>query len=118
MPILDVELVTDGDALPEGLARRIADAAGVVLDARPGRVWVKVRTLDARHYAENDTHAALQPVFVSVLLAQHPPADAWARTAADLTRAVSEACARPPENVHILLLPDATGRMSFGGEFV
>lgn len=118
MPILDIEIVTDGNAWPQSLAHRIADAAGKAFDAAPGRVWVKLRTLDAARYAENQVASAPQPVFVSVLLAQHPSPEAWVKTAAALTDAIARCCGRPAENIHLLLLPEARGRMSFGGRIV
>jgi len=110
MPILDVELVgeppADGD-----LARRLADAAGVVLKTPPGKTWVRLRFLS--DYAENGggPPAGIRPVFVSVLTA-----DASKDSAEALATAIAEACGRSAENVHILYEPPARGRIAFGGK--
>jgi phenylpyruvate tautomerase PptA (4-oxalocrotonate tautomerase family) len=115
VPILDVEVV---GAREEGLARRIADAAGAVFGTPPGRTWVKVRFLPRRDYAENG--AALphdvRPVLVRVLKADAPE-DLAAEVRA-LTAAVAAAAGRPPENVHLLYEPWGRGRVAFGGNLV
>ena len=121
MPILDVELVLRPDEdLPANLARQIAVRAGEVFAAPPGTTWVKLRTLAATHYAENDAEHGLDvyPVFVTVLKAQLPEPAALQAEVAALTDALAEACGRPPENVHILYLPAGAGRMAFGGKLV
>ena len=119
MPISDVEIVLpDGSALPTGLAREIA-AAGEVLKSPTGRTWVKLSQLPESRYAEDGgTPEGVLPVFVSVLKAEGPGDDGFPAEVAALTRAVAAACRRPPENVHLLYLPAATGRMSFGGRLV
>jgi phenylpyruvate tautomerase PptA (4-oxalocrotonate tautomerase family) len=121
MPILDVEIVLEpGEALRPELAGELADRAGEVFGAAPGTTWVKVRAVPAEHYAENQSgHSTeLHPVFVSVLKAKLPPPDERQREVTRLTEAVARACRRPPENVHILYLPEGAGRMAFGGRIV
>jgi phenylpyruvate tautomerase PptA (4-oxalocrotonate tautomerase family) len=118
MPILDVEVV--GDVPPmvrEGLAQRLADAAGEALASRPQGTWVKLRFLDPPAYAENGGAAGgVRPVFVRVLQHTPPSGEARAEEAARLTRAVARACGREPEHVHLLYEAAARGRIAFGGE--
>lgn len=121
MPILEVEVVTGPDeTAPPDLARRLADAAAEAMAQPPGRTWVRLRTLPAGLYAEDGggPPAGVRPVFVSVLKARRPAADALAEEAARLAAALAAACGRPVENVHILYEPDAAGRIAFGGELV
>lgn len=121
MPILDVELVLRPDeSLPADLARQIAVRAGEVFAAPPGTTWVKLRTLAATHYAENEAEPgpAVSPVFVTVLKAHLPEPAALQAEVAALTEAIAAACGRPPENVHILYLPPGVGRVAFGGKLV
>jgi phenylpyruvate tautomerase PptA (4-oxalocrotonate tautomerase family) len=112
MPILDVEIIAAA-APAAGLAQRIADAAGEVLAAPPGTLWVKLRHLDPTMYAENASDAP-HPIFVTVLRRVTPLsglADEHARLAAALARVVGA----PVDHVHITYEPAAVGRQSFGG---
>ncbi|MCB9526149.1 MAG: hypothetical protein H6702_22620 [Myxococcales bacterium] len=109
MPVLTVEWV--GAPPPDGLAQRLADAAGLALGTPPGRTWVRLRHLTPARYAENDVARAPEPVFVELLV--RAPTDA--PTVGRLTRALARACDRSPEQVHVLVLPAAAGRMFFGG---
>ena len=121
MPILDVEIVLQpGESLHPELAGELADRAGEVFGAAPGTTWVKLRAISAEHYAENQTGrpADVYPVFVSVLKAKLPPLNERQREVTQLTEAVARVCRRPPENVHILYLPEGAGRMAFGGTLV
>lgn len=121
MPVLDVEIVArPGETITDDLARRIADLAGEVFQTPPGRTWVKLRTLPAAHYAENGggPPEGVYPVFVSVLKSQQPSQEEGTTEAAKLTTAIAQACGRPRENVHVLYLPAAAGRMAFGGRLV
>jgi phenylpyruvate tautomerase PptA (4-oxalocrotonate tautomerase family) len=112
MPILRVEVVAA--VLPAGLAQRIADGAASALGTAPGRTWVRLRCLAPEDYAENGADSeGLAPVFVELLLRR--PLTEGRATLSALTDAVAEACERPRDRVHILLLPPAAGRMSFGG---
>ncbi|MBC8327646.1 MAG: hypothetical protein H8E31_02760 [Planctomycetes bacterium] len=121
MPILEIEIVTAAEeALEADLAERLAAAAGAALGAPPGRTWVRLRELPRTRYAEDGAarEEAVRPVFVSLLLADPPAgADRGAALAA-LTAAIAGACRRPVENVHVLLLPAARGRVAFGGELL
>jgi len=121
MPILDVEVVLEpGEALRPELAGELADRAGEVFGALPGTTWVKLRVIPAAHYAENQASRPtdVYPVFVSVLKAKLPPIDERQVEVTRLIEAVASACRRPPENVHILYLPEGAGRMAFGGTLV
>lgn len=120
MPIVDVEIVCTPDqqaSLPD--ANALASALGKVFASAPGRTWVRLRLLDAAHYAENDAPAPSPgPVFVTVLHAR-PPADVTLDAeAAAVTQAVAAAVGRQPENVHVEYLPAAAGRQAFGGQLV
>ena len=57
-------------------------------------------------------------MFVFVLKARLPPLAERQREVAQLTEVIARACRRPPENVHILYLPEGSGRMAFGGQIV
>jgi phenylpyruvate tautomerase PptA (4-oxalocrotonate tautomerase family) len=121
MPILDVELVLEpSEALRPELASELADRAGEVFGAAPGTTWVKLRAISADHYAENQTGrpADVYPVFVSVIKAKLPPLNERQREVTQLTEAIARICRRPPENVHVLYLPEGAGRMAFGGRLV
>lgn len=118
MPILDVEIVVkDKEATTAGLASAIADAAGEVFATQLGRTWVRMRTLPRDSYAENGGGPAdgILPVFVTVLKAQKPDGTKLKEEIRQLTGQVARICGRPEENVHILYLPDAAGRIAFGG---
>lgn len=119
MPLIEVEVVADED-LPEGLARRLADAAGAALDAAPGRTWVRLRRLPVSGYAESGggPPAGVMPVFATVLLACLPEPASLAPVARRLAAAIAGACARPAENVHITFAPAGAGRVAFGGRLV
>ncbi|MCZ7686641.1 MAG: RidA family protein [Sandaracinaceae bacterium] len=112
MPILDVTIVGDAD---DGLAQRLADAAGRALETEPGRTWVRLHRLARRDYAENGG-ASAEPLFAHVLLARPP--DDRAAMARALAGALARAAGRPEENVHVLFEPAAAGRVAFGGALV
>ena len=99
------------------LARNIVDAAGAALDSRPEGTWVTLQFVDGDAYAENEgaPPPGARPVIVSVLQADLPERPALEEQAARLTRAIAEACDRPPENVHLIYEPPARGRIAFGG---
>lgn len=121
MPIVDVEVVGSDAAQPRrGAASALADAVGEVLGTPPGRTWVRLRTLGSEGYAENGggPPAGVRPVFVTVLKATLPEPEAMAAECAQLAAAVGRVCARPTENVHVLYLPAAAGRIAFGGKLV
>jgi phenylpyruvate tautomerase PptA (4-oxalocrotonate tautomerase family) len=121
MPLLEVEIVGDIDpARREGLASRIADAAGQVLDSRPRGTWVRLRWLAPEHYAENagGPEPGIAPVFVHVMKAQLPEGAEREAEVRALTQAVAAACGRPALHVHVLYDPPGAGRVAFGGELV
>lgn len=120
MPILDVQVVLrPGESLPGHLAADIADRAGEVFGTPPGRTWVKLYALPTEHYAENggsDENA--YPVFVSIFKSQLPAPQVLPTEAAQLTRAIAQACARPVQNVHLIYWPAGAGRVAFGGQLI
>jgi phenylpyruvate tautomerase PptA (4-oxalocrotonate tautomerase family) len=71
-------------------------------------------------YAENagGPPPGVQPVIVSILLAEPPQGAARAEQAARLTQVVAEACGRPVENVHVIFRPPGKGRVAFGGRLI
>jgi phenylpyruvate tautomerase PptA (4-oxalocrotonate tautomerase family) len=118
VPIVDVELVWDGD-LPSSMAQRLADALGEALSSRPQGTWVRLRRLEAGRYAENGGLAEdVHPVFVTVLERVRPSAQDLADRIARVTEAVAEVTGREPTQVHVLYDADARGRLAFGGRLV
>lgn len=121
MPILDVEVVNDSaELLKEDLAKQLTDIAGDILECEEGGTWVKVRSLPREQYAENGgVPDQVRPVFVSVLLGQCPSeGDVMKDQIQRLSASFAKVCDRPEENIHILYLPSAVGRIAFGGELV
>lgn len=121
MPIIEVEIVGPiASDLRIGLAQRLADVAGVALNALPQTTWVKVRFVADDAYAENDGDAAdaEHPVFVSLLQAERPRDTHLAEQALRVAAAIAKACGRSSERVHIVFEPAATGRIAFGGKLV
>lgn len=122
MPILDIDLVQrDGSAPPAAaLTQALADAAGQVFGSAPGRTWVRLRTLPASQYAENDAVLAPDegPVFVTVLHARPPHDAALATEVASLTQALSAALGRSHDHVHVQYAPAGADRQAFGGSLV
>ena len=126
MPMLEIEVV---GAMPrrvrDGLARRLADAAGDALGSRPSSTWVRLRILEAEDYAENGSdragsdapHGEL-PVFVSVLARSLPEGDLLAEQVEALTQAIANVCERPAARVHVRYEPEGRGRQAFGGRLV
>ena len=116
MPILDVEVVGQqtGDARPERLADRLAHAVGSALDVPAGQMWVKLRQLPASQYAENGPPPATLPVFVRVLARLRDPSE-WPQRAATIAAVVAKVTGRERASVHVILEPDASGRVFFGG---
>jgi phenylpyruvate tautomerase PptA (4-oxalocrotonate tautomerase family) len=118
VPIVDVELVGVADVSAEA-TQRLADALGTALSSRPGGTWVRVRVLNAAHYAENvGASDGVHPVFVTVLERKRPTGHDLAVRIAEVTRAVADATGRDPDNVHVLYEADAAGRLAFGGRLV
>ena len=122
MPLLEVELIGGAPAPRRaGLARRIADAAGVIFESAPGETWVRMRDIARRDYAENatDTGAAgIRPVFVRILRRSLPDPGALAHEIEALTEAVAKETGRPREQVHVIHEPPGAGRVAFGGRLV
>ena len=122
MPILDIELVQpDGAAPPAALlTQALADAAGRALGSAAGRTWLRLRVLPASHYAENEAIVAQGelPVFVTVLHARPPQAQALANEVQTLTQALAVCLGRAPQRVHVQYAPAAAGRQAFGGVWV
>lgn len=119
MPIVDLAIVVPAAApLPGGLAQGLADALGRSLNTAPGRLWLRLRRLDAEQYAENgstldhDEH----PVFVTVLHAVPPSGMALETEMAVITEAVARVTGRPASRVHLEYAAAGRGRLAFGGQ--
>lgn len=121
MPILDVEVVVrPGESWSKDRTKELANRAGEIFDAPAGTVWVKVRIIESKFYAESGTEieSGSYPVFVSILKARRPSYEAMLDEIASLTSAFAEICNRPTENVHLFYSPEASGRVAFGGRIV
>jgi phenylpyruvate tautomerase PptA (4-oxalocrotonate tautomerase family) len=118
MPIVDVDIVMKaGQSLAEGLAGALADELASAFAAPPGRVWVRLRRLDAEAYAENGVppKEAPHPVFVTVLHAHPPRGRALESEMILLTSAVARVLRRERASVHVIYAPAGAGRVAFGG---
>ncbi len=117
MPVLEVDWIGPvADNARRALARRIADAAGVVLGAPPRSTWVRMRFVAEGEYAENEgAEPGVWPVFVRVLEADPPEGAALVTEVRRLTEAIAAACGRPADHVHLVYDPPGRGRVSFGG---
>ena len=121
MPIIDVcPVVSASRKLPENVAQTIADSISRVLNAKAGRVWVRMNTLPAGQYAENGAKIEDNdlPVFVRVLHADWPEEDTKTKEAAALAASVASCLGRQVEHVHIEYAPPGRGRVAFGGRLV
>lgn len=113
MPIIDITLIGDQPAAPAHCAE-LAQAIGQALGAADGSVWVTLTRRTTAEYAENGPSPAPPPVFVRVLAAGVDSSThvAWAQAIAG---AVAARLGRPVERVHVIVQPDANGRVYFGG---
>jgi phenylpyruvate tautomerase PptA (4-oxalocrotonate tautomerase family) len=120
MPIVDIEVVARrGEVLPETLAKDLADHLGAAFDATPGKIWVRLRTLEGAHYAENDMGDNRPfPVFVSYTASKLPEGEQLEGRIAKITETVARLTDRAPVNVHVIVEPTAKGRIAFGGRLV
>jgi phenylpyruvate tautomerase PptA (4-oxalocrotonate tautomerase family) len=120
MPIVDVQVVRAAGAGPDPAAQPLADALGRVFGSAPGRTWVRVSSLDAASYAENDVAlgAGELPAFVTVLHAHPPTGAALAAQVLAVTEAVAGCLGLPADRVHVQMAPAGAGRQAFGGKLV
>lgn len=118
MPILHVEIVGRPEGYPRDLAQRIADAVGTALESRPNGTWMRLRYVDESAYAENGGARGGPPIIASIVQADPPTGTALKRQVSALTAALADATDHPEENVHVILEPDARGRIAFGGELI
>jgi phenylpyruvate tautomerase PptA (4-oxalocrotonate tautomerase family) len=121
VPIVDIEVVCQSEEsrrLP--LVGGLASALGRVFGSEPGRTLVRLRVLDASHYAENDSTLAASefPVFVTVSQAISLPAATLQAEVAAVTQAVAAWVARDPARVHVSYAATGAGRQTFGGHLV
>ncbi len=120
MPIVDVQVVAKGSAVPEGLALRLAEALAPVLSAPPGHAWVRLSILPEAQYAENGANegATSLPVFVRLLHADLPNAEVLAMQAEAISRTVALCIPCFPHQVHVEYAPAGRGRVAFGGKLL
>jgi phenylpyruvate tautomerase PptA (4-oxalocrotonate tautomerase family) len=111
MPILEVEIVGECGEV----AKAVADAVAREFADEEWKVWVRLRRLDPRDYAESEG-GSYEPVFVSVLSLSFREGERMATTMRRIATAVAAAVGRPLENVHVTYEPAARGRLAFGGE--
>lgn len=118
MPVVEIEIVTrDGEIFPQQMVNSLADRLGEIFGSPAGGTWVRLRFLPRNQYAENGGKPeGVNPAFVSVLKAHLPSLPDRQVEAQQIARVVSALCNRPVENVHVLYLPEASGRIAFGGE--
>jgi hypothetical protein len=111
------EIVTRPDEeLPPSQAKQLADGLGKVLGSKPGETWVRLSSLPAEHCAVGPGDSGdFFPVFVTVLKAQLPAADALKDEGMRLRDLIAGLCDRLPENVHLQYLPPGRGRVAFDG---
>ena len=121
MPIVDLELVSDSESELDALSPSdLATALGQLFGSPPGNVWVRIRYLSSRRYAENEVDMATSelPVFVSVLQAHSPTGAARSEEVMAITEVVAALVGRSQERVHVRYEPDAAGSQAFGGRIV
>ncbi len=118
MPILDIDIVGWPDDYADNLSQILADSVGLALNSRPQGTWVKLTFVEPRYYAENEGAQDLPPVIARVLQADTPKGNALKQQIADLTSAISSATNRTEASVHLILEPNAKGRVAFGGNLV
>ena len=120
MPIVDVQLVSEGAPARPSLAQELADRVGLVLKAKPGQVWVRVATLPSENYAENQSKIGVHelPVFVTLLHANLPDEKDRAEEARNVSAVVAEVVGCLQTQVHVEYAPPGRGRMAFGGTLV
>jgi len=121
MPVIEIEIVLRNDEkLNDNAAGVIADELGEILSSHPGQTWVKLHTLAPERYAENGVNPpdGVYPIFVTILKAQETPVENLQKEVDQICKAIAEIFDRPAENVHLLCLPPAAGRIAFGGKIV
>jgi len=119
MPIVTLELVSDDPAPPAERVQALADALGELFGSPPGATWLRIRTVNRSHYAENGARGdAPQPVFVEVLERSVPPHDDLAERTRQIAAVVAAQLDRPVENVHVIYAPPGAGRVAFGGDLL
>ena len=122
MPIVTVQIV-NGENEPEYSSesvQKLADELGSLFDSPPGSTWVKMAYLERRHYAENNSppDASVQPTFVEILKRSLADQESMATEASLIASVIAATLKRPRENVHVIYLPAAEGRVAFGGELI
>lgn len=122
MPIVTIKLVThDESEYPDKQqVQSLADELGDLFGSGKGGTWIKVEFIPMDMYAENRAEIApnVQPTFVEVLKSDLPSMDERSAEVLQIAQVVAAGVRRPSENVHVLYLPPAKGRMAFGGKLL
>ena len=126
MPIVTIEILESdhrsavNDMPHTAQLQEIADDLGALFGSQPSGTWVKVRRQSRLHYAENDIalDPSLNPVMVEILKADIEDPEALAIEAAAVCSIVAQALERKTDQVHVIYLPSARGRVAFGGRLV
>ena len=84
------------------------------------QTWVRMRSLARSDYAENGISdvQGLRPTFFSVLKAKAPLIKTLRAEIQQLPQEIARITGHRTENIHILYLPPAVGRISFGGTLI
>ncbi len=122
MPIVTIQCITTArdKEYPHATVQTLSDALGELFESESGGTWVKMQYIDRKNYAENDTgmDSGVEPTFVEVLKRSLPAQDALANEAASIAATIGQVLSRRPENVHVVYLPEGSGRVAFGGNLI
>ena len=122
MPIVTIKPVTRDEAeYPDKQqVQSLADELGDLFGSEKGGTWVKIEPISMDMYAENRTEIApnVHPTFVEVLKSNLPSMDERKAEALQVAQVVAAGLHRPQENMHVLYLPPAKGRMAFDGKLL
>ena len=121
MPIVTVQCVThSSERWPDTTVQKLSDALGDLFQTGPGTTWLRIEYLPRQQYAENrvDLDDDLEPTFVEVLRRSLPRNDILAKEAQQIAVLTGRILSRPAENVHVIYLPESSGRIAFGGKLI
>ena len=119
MPIIDVELIAlDAPKNLKNLTQNLTNSAAIILNSPNGQTWLKLHFLPLNQYAENGgVPEDFKSLFVSLLLKNNLSEDKRSEIAFKLCESFSTITHFPKDHIHILFLPEGSGRMVFGGSF-
>lgn len=122
MPIITIKLLAENPqkTIPTLQVQELADRLAALFNTGRRQTWVTVECQPRAHYAENWVASGdvVYPTFVEVLKAKLSEPDELAAEAEQIATIVSSVLGCPKENTHILYLPEAVGRIAFGGKLL